>query len=65
MVNAGTITSSPADTPDAASAKWSAAVPLEQATANRHPIAAANASSNLGTKPPPDEIQLSFTHSLT
>src|SRR5271169_1770426 len=64
IVKAGTTTSSPAFRPSAARTRCSAAVPLEHETARAVPAARANASSNLPTNGPADEIQFEVTHSV-
>ena len=64
IVNVGRITSSPFSRPRAASARWSAVVPLEQATPKRQPTALEKASSKRSTNGPRDEIQLERMHSV-
>src|SRR5690349_4937855 len=51
-VNAGTITSSPGPSPNAAHAKCNAAVPEDTATANGDPVHSATAASNAAVRGP-------------
>ncbi len=62
-VRSATRTSSPGPTSRTRSARWMAAVPLEQATAWRAPTASANSRSNRSTNGPTDETKFVARHS--
>ena len=60
-VLAGTMTSSPAPTPHAIKARWSAAVPFETPTHSRAPTYSANSRSNASTAGPRMKADVSST----